>query len=56
LETIGEKIDLLKANFHPLTHFETAKASKNSIAQTAKKISKLIFRFLQRGLLKYVMR
>ena len=31
LETITDKIDLLKANFHPLTHFETANSSRNSI-------------------------
>ena len=24
LETIGDKIDLFKANFHPITHLESA--------------------------------
>ena len=31
LEAITDKIDLLKANFHPLTHFETVNSSRNSI-------------------------
>jgi hypothetical protein len=30
LETINDKIDLLKANFHPLIHFETPDSSLNS--------------------------